>query len=104
MSHYFKSTLFHVSVHKLSAKLLSELPAFTSAVLGSRNKVTGEKLSKNVVSETYHFDQLTHSKLQRARYSVRQTTEVIASIHLHKFQVFVKKSQNTILDHQYAYS
>jgi hypothetical protein len=63
-----------VSIPTISAKHLAALPAFSSAVQGSNNKVASESLLKKVVSETYHHVQLSHNMIQRARDVVRNTT------------------------------
>jgi hypothetical protein len=64
-----------LSLPNLSAKVISELPAFKSAVFGTRNGVASEVLLKGVVTETYSIGNLTHSKVQRARDIVRNATE-----------------------------
>jgi MULE transposase domain len=63
------------SIPKISAKQLAKLPAFKSAVLGSKDKVASESMLKNVVLETYNHGQLSHTIIQRARDVVRNTSD-----------------------------
>jgi Ulp1 protease family, C-terminal catalytic domain/MULE transposase domain len=65
-----------VSTPKTSVKVLAELPAFRSAVLGSRGKVAEGKMLKNVVAETYKRSDLSYAKIHRARELVRNSSEV----------------------------
>ena len=58
---------------KVSAKQLSRLKAFNSAVLGTRNKAAPEVLLKSVTENVHNVGNLSHSMVERACNIVKNT-------------------------------
>jgi hypothetical protein len=79
---FYYVTKFHphskscLSIAKVSAKDLVEMPAFVGAIVGSRNQVASETLLKEVVAESHSIGGISHAMIQRAQNIVRNQNDI----------------------------